>query len=77
MATKGSYIIRSDDGKLYRISHEELHAHPLAANDPAAKTHAPILHEAHARMKSGGGVAALACVAAAAETGPKAAFKKD
>lgn len=37
MTKKSDYIVRGDDGKLYRVKHSDLHAHPVAETDPAHK----------------------------------------
>jgi hypothetical protein len=50
MADSNSYILRSDDGQLYRVTKDQLAAYKVAAGDPA--THeAPKLAKMHETAK--------------------------
>lgn len=50
MADSNSFIVRSDDGQLYRISKKDLASHKLPAGDPAHK-HAAELAKMHETAK--------------------------
>lgn len=60
-----TYIIRGDDGTLYRVSHEQLAAYRLGPDDPAAQ-HAGKLAEAGEAVKQSVGKfhPAFVCLAA-------------
>lgn len=61
MASKeGDYIVRGDDGKLYRVSRDQLFAHPLSADDPAHR-HAKDLHALAEKSK---GTHPMVCIIA-------------
>ena len=48
MADSTSYILRSDDGQLYRVTKEQLAAHKVGPGDPAHKSSTKLaqMHEA-------------------------------
>jgi hypothetical protein len=75
MTSKSDYIVRGDDGKLYRVSHEHIHAKPIASDDPAAK-HAPKLHELADKLKSSGPPHPFACLIAFVDSASSSA-KRD
>jgi len=50
MADSSSYILRSDDGQLYRVTKEQLASHKVGPNDPAHQKAAQ-LKELHDKAK--------------------------
>lgn len=64
---KDNYIMRSDDGKLYRVSTDDLFAHPLPPNDPSAK-YASDLKTLASKLSAGADSATpFACIIALVE----------
>lgn len=47
-----TYILRSDDGQLYRVSKEQLDAYKLAPNDPANQQSGTLAQIAGAAKKA-------------------------
>jgi hypothetical protein len=68
MAT-GNYIIRSDDGKLYRVSTQQLFANPLPPDDPAAQYGSDLETLANTVKASGEKTTPYGCVIALVEPG--------
>jgi hypothetical protein len=65
----GDLIVHADDGKLYRVSRQQLTANPVPPGDPAAQ-HAPNLAALANNLKTSvGPVIPHACVFAMVETG--------
>lgn len=71
MADSSSFILRSDDGQLYRVTKDQLAAHKIGPNDPAQKSSAKLAQMHEAARKAAGISPDLVCFFAMREvSGP-------